>query len=165
MYDENDDMNQQDFFGDGDLAQPENLPLNVRFIGKVTKVDFIEKSNPGDNSPDIKVSVVTRAKENGEALDPESNYRLGSDLSFWRTGQYAPDSRRALARLVMTVLGLDEDAMRTTPLTEGAKQLVGGYVTYEVKYRKFTTREGEEVFAQDFKKVKAATPEQIASLS
>ena len=154
---------QQDYFSDGDLATPENIPEGSRCIGKVTKANFHERE-AGDGGPQIELEIVAVAFEDGTRFDIEKNYYLSGRLPFWSRGEYAVNSRRALARLVTVVTGKDEEEVKVTPIRDNVNALVGGYITFDVKWRKFTTKDGDEAVAQDFKKIKAATAEQVAGV-
>ena len=156
---------EQDYFSDGDMANPENLPEGQQYIGKVTGVAWNDNKQNGDKSPDVEVNIKALARATGERFTADENFYTNGAVPYWMTGEFAVDSRRAFRRLLQTVAGLDDDTLRTTPVRANAAKLIGQYVEFTVKYRKFTTRDFSEGTAQDFKRIGPATLEQIQAVA
>lgn len=174
MVDETLDYN-PDYFGDGDLADAENLPEGPRYIGYVSKVDT-SQTEPGkyrklnkplkdgrDEVPQVDVDITALGKAGEGKLDSDSNYYRTSSQNFW-IGKEDRIGRHSLARLIRDAAGIDEDTLKTMPIRESAHKLEKVYVTFEVKHRKFETKSGGEGVAQDFRKIKPATTAEIEAI-
>lgn len=174
-----------DYFSDGDFADAENLPEGPRYIGYVSKVDT-SQTEPGkyrkldpdtirksanlrkalagrDEVPQVDVDITALGRVGQGRFDPDTNYYRTSSQSFW-IGKEDRIGRHSLARLIRDAAGVDEEMLKTTPIREAATKLEKVYLTFEVKYRKFETRSGGEGVAQDFKKIKPATLEEIEAV-
>ena len=174
MVDETAELN-QDFFGDGDLADAENLPEGPRYIGYVSRVDTAQsesgkyrKLNKAlkagrDEVPQIDVDITALGKVGDGKFDADLNYYRTSSLNFW-IGKEDRIGRHSLARLIRDGAGVDEETLKTTPIREAVMKLEKCYVTFEVKHRKFDTKSGGEGVAQDFKKIRPATTEEIEAV-
>ena len=164
-----------DFFSDGDLADAENLPEGPRYIGYVSKVDT-SQAEPGkyrklnkplkdgrDEVPQVDVDITALGRVGHGRFDPDTNYYRTSSQNFW-IGKEDRIGRHSLARLIRDAAGIDEETLKTTPIREAATKLEKVYLTFEVKHRKFETKSGGEGVAQDFKKIKPATLEEIEAV-
>ena len=175
-----------DYFSDGDLADAENLPEGPRYIGYVSKVD-VSQAEPGkfrrmdpdtirkssklrkalagrDEVPQVDIDITALGRAGEGRFDPEANYYRTSSQSFW-VGREDRIGRHSLARLVRDAAGIDEeDLKKKITILEAAIKLEKVYVTFEVKHRKFETRSGGEGIAQDFKKIKPATMNEIEAV-
>ena len=167
----------EDYFDDGDLANPEPLPTGKRFIGiasvdtsateigkyrKVVeklKVALVARGDHRDEIPEVVVNLVAVGVAGQPAGFPEDkNYQKQGKINFW-VGKVDKMGRNQLARLIRDASGKTEEEIKSMPIRESAKFLDKVYLTFEVKH----TQGDNGTFANPIK-VKAATAEEVAQV-
>lgn len=135
-----------DYFGDGDLAAPANLPEGKRFIGKVMDV-VTEESETGKYRtfdrplrdgrtavPIITLKVRAFLQGDGQPFSETENIVQSTSSDYW-VGREDRVGRNALASLVKKVAGFGDDELKSMRMQDAARQLKGAVITFEVKHR------------------------------
>jgi hypothetical protein len=162
-----------DYFGDGDLAAPENLPEKQRFVGKITGV-VTEESEIGHYKkfeagklkdgrtevPVISVKVRAFGYADGRQFPEEANFVQSTSQDFW-VGKEDKAGRHSLANLIRKITALADEELKAMRMQDGAKQLNGAAISFEVRHR--AGRDGA-VF-QGAVSIKPATPEEAVMLA
>jgi hypothetical protein len=167
----------EDYFDDGDLANPEPLPVGKRFIGiasvdttateigKYRKVEgklkaaLVAKGDHRDELPEVVVNLTAIGVAGQPAGFPEDkNYQKQGKINFW-VGKVDKMGRNALARLIRDASGKTEEEIKSMPIRESAKFLDKVYLTFEVKH----TVGDNRTYANPIS-VKAATSEEVSQV-
>jgi len=135
-----------DYFGDGDLASPANLPEGKRFVGKITDV-VTEESETGKyrtferplrdgrtSVPIITLKVRAFLLADGQPFSESENIVQSTSSDYW-VGREDRVGRNALASLVKRVAGFGDDELKSMRMQDAARQLKGAAITFEVKHR------------------------------
>jgi len=166
----------EDFFDDADLANPEPLPVGVRYIGvatvdgKMAEIGNFRKiegklaealAKKGDfraELPQITVNITALGLAGQPKGFPEDKNYLRSTKQDYMVGKPDKIGRNALARLVRDAAGMSDDELKATPLREAAKKLDKCFLTFEVVH--VEGKQGGKF--QNPVKIKAATAEEVA---
>ena len=162
------DLDNMDYFDDGDLAEAENIPEKSECLGTITAVDCSKANGPdnwqawGDGSkhPIIQLTVQARCFASGEPFDFAKNYMRQARVNF-AVGK-GDFGKPQLAKLAKKLLAASDDDLKTQKMTEIAGQLVNGKVKFTVKWSKMKEGDG---FFQNFNNLKAATDAEVALLA
>jgi hypothetical protein len=135
-----------DYFSDGDMAAPENMPEGKRFVGKVTGVETKEsevgtyrKFNDPLRDGRTEVPIITlkvRALKfaDGGEFSEDGNLVQSTESDYW-VGKEDRVGRHSLASLIQRVTALDGDQLKSMRMQDAARQLQGAVITFEVKHR------------------------------
>lgn len=167
----------EDYFDDGDLANPEPLPVGKRFIGiasvdtsateigKYRKVEgklktsLVARGDHRDEIPEVVINLTAVGVAGQPKGFPEDkNYQKQGKINFW-VGKVDKMGRNTLARLIRDASGKTEEEIKSMPIRESAKFLDKVYLTFEVKH----TAGDNGTFANPIK-VKAATSAEVAEV-
>ncbi len=160
-----------DSFSEQDVADPELLPENTKYVGQITRVN-IEKAKPGNfqkfpkglkdgrtEVPIIRVSVNTKVTEGGDKLSGQNVNRF-ADLDFW-VGAPDVSGKAQLRKLIMAFLDLKKEELIGQSMTGLAEKLVGGWLKYEVKHTSYTDKDGNVRNNQKIIKYKVASADDM----
>lgn len=167
----------EDYFDDGDLANPEPLEEGKRYIGiatvdasaaevgKYRKVEgklkeaLVKRGDYRDEIPQVTVTLVAIGVAGQPKGFPEDkNYMKSGKTDFW-VGKVDKGGRNQLARLIRDASGKTEEEIKSMPIRESAKLLDKAYLTFEVKHAEGS---GGGKFQNPIK-LKAATAEEVAA--
>ena len=169
-------FDQDDYFDDGDLANPEPLEEGKRYIGVATvdvtaailggfrKVEgklkdaLVKKGDYREEIPQVTLNLNALGVAGQPKGFPEDkNYMKNGKIDFW-VGKQDKGGRNQLARLIRDASGKTEEEIKAMPIRESAKLLDKVYLTFEVKH---TEGNNGNKF-QNPNKVKPATNEEVA---
>ena len=150
-----------DYFDDGDLAEPDLLPVGARVIGKITryskeKMEAGKWQNYSDGTSAPVLRLDLRAVKNADGssfASPNVNPFASNNFRMGKTDK----GRFIFLTLASKLLGMKKEELKGQSVAAVADKIVGSYVTFTISHS-----QGTDTTFQNADKIAAATADQIA---